>query len=383
MALRNVFIDGTPLISKHLSGVGHVVLETVRALDTEEFSEKYRIKLFIPIDEKGKLDHYNFQFITPVYLPFPHKFLSLFSRLSVSPPLDLFLGKGIYIFPNFRNWPLLFSKSITYIHDVAFTKYPEYIEPRNLKFLSKHTKRWIRQTDSVVAISETTQKELEVAFPDVRGKVTTIVNAVDTRAYKPQDVEVVKAVKQKYSLTDYVFFVSNIEPRKNIPTLIEGFNQSLAKEGVELFLVGGMGWLNEPILAAIKSAQDKGYKILKNQSFVPDEDLPALMQGARVVVVPSWHEGFGLPLIQAAASGSSVIASDIPALREAALSVDKGSVAFFNPSKPEKLAELLRKTHKKSDKELTVHRSAKVTRTWNDAAKELEKLMDDVYKEKK
>lgn len=380
MARKKVFIDGTPLIGKHLSGVGQVVLETVRALDSEEFSDMYDFVIFLPYDEKGKIDYLKLKNITIKYLPYPHKFLSLFSRMALSPPLDLFLGKGVYVFMNFRNWPLLSSKSITYIHDVAFLKYPQYIEPRNLRFLSRYTKQWVRRTTKVVAVSNTTADEIREKIPMASHKVEVVVNAVNTKFYTPRSKQLQDQVKAKYGLTDFVLFVSNIEPRKNVLTLINAYKQSIGKADTQLFIVGGGGWLNEPILEAIESARREGFNVIKNKSFVPDEDLPLLMQAARTLVIPSWHEGFGLPLLQAVASGGSVIASDIPALREAAALVRNKNVSFFNPKDTEELAVKLSGTKPKGVQ--SVAKSIEI-RDWTDAARELMTLVDTVEVGKK
>ncbi len=385
MERRKLFIDGTPLIAEHLSGVGHVTLETTRALDSTEFTKNYLTTIFIPFNEKGKLDKYEFKNIRIKHLPYPHKILSLFARIAFSPPIDLFLGKGTYLFFNFRNWPVLFSKSITYIHDVAFLQYPEYIEPRNLKFLTSHMRRWINQTHKVVTVSFAAKEEIEQHLHVPSQKLEVILNAVDNSVFKPQSLDALKKIKVKYNLKDYVFFVSNIEPRKNIITLINAFKSSLGKEGKQLFIVGGGGWLNEPIMTAITQAQDEGFAVIKNKAYVPDEDLPALMQAAITVVVPSWHEGFGLPIIQAKLSGGNVVASDIPVLREAA-SLVGGNVLFFNPNRERELAELLTSIQRKRDiSTLTPAGAADVgnIRSWEDATSELLAIVEELNEEKK
>ena len=376
MSRENIFIDGTPLIQKHLSGVGQVVLETVRALDDDNYKSTYNVIIFLPIDEKNSLEWLDLKNISIKYLPFPHKFLSLFSRLPYSPPLDIFLGKGVYLFLNFRSWPLAFSKSITYIHDVAFLKYPQYIEPRNLRFLSKHVRRWIRQSTKVVAVSHATEKEIRQELPCATGKLEVVVNAVNTQLYRPQEQTAVDSIRKKYNLTDYLLFVSNIEPRKNIETLIEAYKASIGKKGTQLFIVGGAGWLNEPIMEAIKRSQDEGFAVMKNTYFVPDEDLPALMQGARSLVIPSWHEGFGLPLLQAISSGGRVIASDIPALREAAGLVNSDRITFFDPKSVGELMAELNAT-KKSKLSNKAGKIVKV-RQWSDAVRELTVIIDSM-----
>jgi alpha-1,3-rhamnosyl/mannosyltransferase len=255
-------------------------------------------------------------------------------------------------------------------------KYPQYIEPRNLRFLSKHVRRWIRQSTKVVAVSHATEKEIRQELPCATGKLEVVVNAVNTQLYRPQEQTAVDSIRKKYNLTDYLLFVSNIEPRKNIETLIEAYKASIGKKGTQLFIVGGAGWLNEPIMEAIKRSQDEGFAVMKNTYFVPDEDLPALMQGARSIVIPSWHEGFGLPLLQAISSGGRVIASDIPALREAAGLVNSDRITFFDPKSVGELMAELNAT-KKSKLSNKAGKIVKV-RQWSDAVRELTVIIDSM-----
>lgn len=372
MGQKKILIDGTPLIAKHLSGVGQVILETIRCFDSRAYEKEYRFTIFLPSDERGKLDYLNLKYIKIVYLPYPHKLLSLFSRMSFAPPLDLFLGRGTYLFMNFRNWNLAKSTSITYVHDVAFLKYPEFIEPRNLRFLSRHITMWIRRSTTLIAVSHATASEIKKELPFAAEKVRTIANAVNTSLFRPQAAPVLDAIKQKYDLTDYLLFVGNIEPRKNLITLIDAFKKSAQKGEVQLFIVGGDGWLNEPIDAAIEQARREGYGVKRNDTYVPDEDLPGLMQAARSVVVPSWHEGFGLPVLQTIASGGKVIASDIPALREAVNLAEADNVQFFDPADSSQLAQCLKKAQD------TPATAIGYVRQWSEAVDELLKLIDDV-----
>jgi alpha-1,3-rhamnosyl/mannosyltransferase len=231
-----------------------------------------------------------------------------------------------------------------------------------------------------VAVSNTTADEIREKIPTASSKVEVVVNAVNTKFYTPHNKQLQDQVKAKYGLTDFVLFVSNIEPRKNVLTLINAYKRSIGKADTQLFIVGGGGWLNEPILEAIEYARREGFNVIKNKSFVPDEDLPLLMQAARTLVIPSWHEGFGLPLLQAVASGGSVIASDIPALREAAALVRNKNVSFFNPEDTEELAVKLSGT--KPEGVQPVAKSIEI-REWTDAARELMTLVDTVEVGKK
>jgi glycosyltransferase involved in cell wall biosynthesis len=374
MARRQVLFDGTPLINKHLSGVGTVLLETLRAMDTDYYAQKYSIVVFLPFNEVETFKkRYAFSHVQLKLLPFSHKFLSLFSRMRIAPPLDLFLGGGIYIFENYRNWPLMFkkSKSITYVHDVAFKLFPRYTEENNLRYLNKYTQLWVKRADKIVTGSESSKIEIEHTL-GIKN-VYVVKDAVDEKLFYPRSQKEIKKVKQEWSLSDkYFLFLGNVEPRKNLETLVKAFTQYESQSGNHdtLFLVGGDGWRNEPIYREIKKAHEKGVDIIKNDKFVPDADLPSLMSGAMAVVMPSWHEGFGLPVVQALACGTPVIASDITSLRE--ITAENGNhVVFFNPQNERDLAMSFDRVRVKKH----VGKPQNIL-TWSESVKSLEALID-------
>lgn len=364
---QKIFIESTPLINTHISGVGQVLLETVKALDDDRFIDTHDIRLFVPINELSKMNKYNFKNIKVISIPIPHKFFSLFSRLKYAVPLDLLLGKGVYIFPNFRNWNLLFSKSLTYIHDVCFAIYPQYVQPKNLQYLKKYIQLWIKRTDRVLTISQASKDEIVERLGVANDKVSIILNTVNTHFYKKQPHEAVEKIKKKYSLDNYLLFIGNIEPRKNLENLIKAFKEAEITQPTTLFIVGGDGWLNENVYSQIEEARKLGLDVRKNKSYVPDDDLPALISGANALILPSWHEGYGLPAVQAIACETVAICADIPSLRE--LSVTYGdSMELFKPDDTKALGVLLNKYADQGSKSIkTVH----VSRDWADVVNDL------------
>lgn len=326
-----------------MSGIGHVLLQTVQALDSDKYASEFDISLFIPWDEKKSIERYSFKNIKIARLPFPHKFFSLFSRFSFGPPLDLFLGKGIYIFPNFRNWTLLHSKSLTYVHDVCFSIFPEYVDPKNRRYLNKYMPMWMRRADKVIAISESSKLEINKYLNVKEENIEVVCNAVDKSVYYRRSLAEINRIKAKYGLATYFLYLGNIEPRKNLKSLIEAFSRTNLQKKSSLFLVGGDGWLNDDVYEEIDKAKTQGYTVLKNSSYVPDEDIPALMSGAEALIQPSWHEGFGLAVIQSLACGTRVISADIPGLREAG-SASGSSIRYFDPANVDDLKEAIIET---------------------------------------
>lgn len=370
----NVYFDATPLIDKHISGVGKVLQETLKALDTDDAAQKYNLFIFVPLDEAKKARRLNYTHIKLKLLPYPHKFFSLFTRMKWSPPIDMFLGRGVYVFENFRNVTLLVSKSITYVHDVAFKLYPAYIQERNLAYLNRYIPLWMGRADRVVAVSRSAKEEIERELD--LADVTVIANAVNTHEFYPRTEDEVVRVRKKWNIPEaYMLFIGNIEPRKNLVSTIRAFRDYVQKTGSDeaLVLIGGGGWRNEEILAEIEAVRTEGITVIRPDGYVPDEDLPALITGASALLQFSWHEGFGLPVLQALACGTPVAATDIPSLREAAEGNFAHVVFADDPSSVASLTDAI-----EGAKKLPRVLEPTSIPTWREAVGQLEILIDEL-----
>lgn len=374
MTKQKLFFDATPLIDIHVSGVGKVLQETLKVLDKPGYAAKYDMYIFVPVNELAKAKMLDYTYIKIKTLPYPHKFLSLFARFRLSPPLDIFLGKGVYIFENFRNWNLLFSKSITYIHDVSFKIYPDFVEERNLTYLQRHVDMWIDRTDRVVTVSESSAKEIAREYR--LKNVSVVSNAVDTTMFYPRTVNEVNETARRWALpVKYHVFIGNVEPRKNLINTIKAFKQYVknTNRNESLVIIGGGGWRNEDIVHEIEQARLSGVNIIRPDGYVPDEDLPAIITGAQSLLQFSWHEGFGLPVLQAISCGTPVAASDIVSLREAA-GAEERMVAYAPPDDIEKLSGAI-------ETAVSIGHKAKVpssVRTWEMAARDLLEIIDEI-----
>lgn len=321
MKRQVVYIEAGAILSDRPSGIGHLTLHTLRGLlALEEFTRTYEIRLIVPAAKAYLLDQWNLEGARVVRLPLLSRIWNVWPRIPFAPPIDLFLGKGVYVFSNYKKWPLLFSESITYIHDISYELFPQFAEPRNLAMLQGNVPKWIKESTIVVTDSESSRKEIIDFYKVDPKKIVSVYCGVDGNFTRRPKREV-EDVKQKYGIDkNYFLFLSNLEPRKNIVRLLKAF-QGLPesfKERYALVLVGGMSWQNEEILAEIKKAKVAGWAIVKPDAYVPDEDIPALLSGAEALVHPALHEGFGIPVLEAMATGTPVIAADIPVLREVA-----------------------------------------------------------------
>jgi glycosyltransferase involved in cell wall biosynthesis len=195
----------------------------------------------------------------------------------------------------------------------------------------------VRRAHALLCISEATRAALLARYPAAAARAVVTPLAADASfAGAAPDV----AVAARYGLSrPYVLSAATLEPRKNLPRLIEAFAglESGLRDGFELVLVGGRGWRSQDLDASLARHADQARAI----GFVDDEDLPAVYAGADLVAYPSLEEGFGLPVLEAMAAGAPVLTSDRSSLPEvggdAAFYVDPTSVASIRAG----LAELL------------------------------------------
>ena len=285
-------LDTSPKTSLHASYFNFLSRQTTPILDIKQPLEK---NSFVPLRVYAKLQSFN-----------------------LAPAFDIFLKKvDLTILPNFATWPTLRSSlRATVIHDLTYLRFPEAVEEKNLAHLRRVVPRSIKKADFIITVSETVKNELIGEFgldPD-RCVVTTI---------PPDSSYSVKnnnEIHQKYGIPTkkYIFFIGNLEPRKDLPTLIRAYQKlpEAIKQEYSLVLAGGQGWKTEKSKAAIKQAQEDGDRVI-HVGYVDQADASAFYQHASLFVIPSLYEGFGMPVLEALSCKTPVVASDIPVFREA------------------------------------------------------------------
>jgi len=234
-----------------------------------------------------------------------------------APSLDaVFAGMQVYhatehLLPRLKHVGGVFT-----LHDVAYLRYPQYHLLQNRLFLSFMMPRFLAQADRVITISESTRRDALQHYALDPAKIDVIAEGVEPRFTPEVAAEQVSAVRAVYNLpARFILFVGTIEPRKNLPALLEAYAALRAKHpDVGLVIAGGKGWLYQRFferLAAL-GLQD----VVKRTGFVPDEQLPALLNAAEVFAFPSHFEGFGLPPLEAMACGVPVVCSNASSLPE-------------------------------------------------------------------
>ena len=343
MVKTKFFIDATPIIEDRMSGVGHALAGLIEAISRHQlFMDHYEVVLVVPKGRIQLLDRWNFaQFCQKRQLPARRKIINGLIKFRLLPYMDTLLGRGVYLFANFRNWPLSAkSYSYTYIHDIAFAIHPEFVKPKNQRMLIRQVPHFIKRTNTLITVSEASRQEIIKYYKIAKDKIITIYNGYDEKVYHPYTDFEINSVKRKYGIKSaYLIFVGNIEPRKNLGRLIEAFQLlTESQPQYSLVLIGAEGWLNEPIHKTIDQARAAGRTIINPAVYVPDDEVAQLISGADLLIHPALHEGFGMPPLEALATDTPVVASDILVLKE----ILGGAASYFDPTDIKDIADQMR-----------------------------------------
>ncbi len=344
-------IDAFPLVDHHFSGVGHYTLGIVRGFDELAGEGKLTYSLVVHRRLAGRLEKYRFRHCRSVIRnPLPNRLLNLVMKRGWRLPIDLLLGRGHYYFPSFASWPTYFSTSGVVIHDVTYLSVPECVEERNRAFLTATVPQSLKNSSEIISVSEFSKSEIVKYHAVDPDRVTVAYPSVDTGVFYRRSRDDIDAVRKKYGIASktYILSVGNIEPRKNYKRLLDAYT-TLPRHVADrypLVIVGAGGWNNAEIVDAIAAANRSGLTVIHPQTFVLDEDMPALYSGAQFFVFVPLYEGFGMPPLESLACGTPAVVSGVASLPEsvgnAASFVDPYSVDDIR----EKLLEMVDATER-------------------------------------
>ncbi len=246
-------------------------------------------------------------------IPFPRLWthFRLSWEMASRPPDVLFVPAHVL--------PLVHPRhSVVTVHDLGYLHYPQSHTRWSRWYLQWSTAYNARAAAHLIADSEATRRDLIEYCQTPLNKVSVVYPGYDPSFGPEPDRERLEAVRERYHIPGpYIIYVGTLHPRKNLQTLLDAFAVVTEQNpDVHLVIAGKKGWLYEPLLARV---QQLGLgKWVHFPGYVPQQDLPALVSGARLFVLPSLYEGFGLPVLEAMACGTPVICSNVSSLPEVA-----------------------------------------------------------------
>jgi glycosyltransferase involved in cell wall biosynthesis len=247
----------------------------------------------------------------------PSKPYSLAEQFMVPASL-LTLNVDLFHEPHYVLPPLVPCRAVVTIHDCIHLMFPQYL-PNRLAYAYARANLWAaaRRAERILTVSETSKADI-LRYCDVPAdRIIVIYNAIDDHFATPPSDEAVQRVRERYQLDGpFALYVGNIKPHKNIERLIDAFD--LVRRGgferMELLIIGDQISKYPRLRRAVD--KHKLHKHVRFLGFVPDDTLAALYRLATVFVFPSLYEGFGLPPLEAMASGTPVVTSNRSSLPE-------------------------------------------------------------------
>lgn len=228
-------------------------------------------------------------------------------------------------------------------HDLMYLHHPQFLQPAWTARLLRGTRALARSAALWICVSEHTRADLVKHFGVARGRTVVVPHGVDAAFFAAgRDPAAGRATAQRLgaSARPYFLFVGSLEPKKNLPALLEAFGHAAgAPAGLEsdLVIVGRAGWGAAPEADAALQRWPALRERVHFLGFVAQAELPAVVAGARALVLPSRYEGFGMPVLEAMAAGTPVACAARGALPEVA----GGAALIFDPDDRAGLAESL------------------------------------------
>ncbi len=216
---------------------------------------------------------------------------------------------------------------VSVVHDLTALSHPEWHAARTLVGFLPLWEKTVERAARFLCVSESTARELTELYPETRGRLSVARNGVEKSFTPLEEPAAAERTRRRFAAgRRYLLYLGTLEPRKNVETTVAACERLWARRRSrpDLVLAGGSGWKAAPLHRRIGRSpyRDK----IHLSGYAPPAVAVDLYRASEAFVYPSLAEGFGLPVAEAMACGTPVVASDIPALREIA-----GEAALFSP----------------------------------------------------
>lgn len=230
------------------------------------------------------------------------------------------------------------KRMVVTVHDLIGVIFPQHLSLASRFYWS----RWLpfvnRNADRMIVDSESTKGDVIRCMKFDPGKIRVVPLAVDENFASPKEKREILEVCAKYSIRrPFVFFLGNVEPRKNLPRLIRAFRRLRGERKIEhrLVIAGSRSWRYPELAESFRdSAVKESVQLI---DYVHQSDLAALYQASELFIFPSLYEGFGLPILEAMACGVPVITSNVSSIPE----VGGDAVCYINPYDEKEIARAI------------------------------------------
>lgn len=317
------------------AGIGHYTYQLVRHLLKIDKKNDYFL-FFDRTVQQRRLAKFKQENVRIYFFPFIQyaKFMPggywhfLASAFLAKHKLDVFHSPTLNLPQSYR------ATSVVTAHDLTVYKFPELYTDKQVMLLKSIIPQAVKQAKKIIAVSQSTKKDLGEIFGVGSEKIKVIYHGLDERFFRKSNPESIENIKRKFNIkNNYLLFLGTLESRKNIIRIVEAYERLRDKmisirhpeSRIQLVLAGAIGFNFEEIKERINKSKYKEDIILPG--YIEADDLDPLFEGAKIFVFPTLYEGFGLPIIEAMANGVPVVTSNVSSLPEIA----EGNAILVDP----------------------------------------------------
>jgi glycosyltransferase involved in cell wall biosynthesis len=277
------------------------------------------------------------------------------------PRLARSLGVDVIFSPHYTMPLATRIPVVVTLHDATFFSHPQLHSRFKRVFFRRWSRISLRNAAACIVPSQATKNELLAWVKPKNDTMTVAYHGVNTDVFRLPNAAEVAAAATRVGSRHWITFLGTLEPRKNVPQLIEAFGQLTSPPDLRLVLAGAKGW-DDNVDGAIAAspARDR----IDRLGFVADDELAPLLGGAAAFVYPSLGEGFGLPVLEAMASGATVVTTRFLALPEVG-----GDVAIYTDPDATSIANAIRSAIAESGSRSAAGVARAATFSWSASAR--------------
>lgn len=359
------------------SGVETYIYYLIKYISKLDSENNYILFANAKKDQSRHIPDFGRKNITIIQTNIPNKILNIGLLYFNYPKLDRLLEKKLklkidaFIFPDLR--PYALSKktaSIQTVHDLCFEHFPKFFSLKSrLWFKLLQPKKLINKANHVIAVSNSTKKDLINTYKISASKIEVIYEGIDDQFTAGINDLTWIDIRSKYHLPEnYLLFLSTLEPRKNLKNLLLAFEEyKLSNNSTKLVLVGKE---HPDIFSKLQIPPSKD---IIQTGFISEAEKPYFYKHAKALVYPSYFEGFGLPLLEAMKCDTPIITSNNSSMPEIA-----GKCAIYiDPNDTKTILEALRKIENPEEqKKLAANCHLQIKKfSWNECAKSTSQII--------
>lgn len=320
----NIGLDGNEANQTVRVGSGVYALEILKKL-VKNLNNNWEISVYLKNRQNKEMPvpsrNLKYKIIRPaglwtqIVLP-----LNLWKEKITGTAPDIFFSPS-HFGPRFSPVPTVIT-----VFDLSFLSFPDLFLKKDLYKLKNWTRYSIKQAKGIITISEFSKREIIKNYQIPPGKIHVAYPGYDPERFKIRSVSQLsklRFIKNKYGIAgDYILYIGTLQPRKNAARLLEAFKDvKKTSPGLKLVMTGMVnegrgGWMQSEFFTKLKELNLKDEVIITG--YLPSDEIPLLLNGALTLVLPSLYEGFGIPIVEAMASGCPVVVSNVSSLPEIA-----------------------------------------------------------------